>query len=191
MFEKLKNVFGNRPASPEPVSQATARMFLDGAYRLHRSEDVHRFSALAIDAFPELSGRITCFGADWLGRQFALDSARVADGKQLVLLLEPGTGEALEIPANYSSFHTDELVHHADAAVANSFYRAWRLAGGLAPAYDQCVGYKIPLFLGGEDKVSNLELCTFETYWGMSTQLLAQVRRLPEGEPIGRVTIDK
>lgn len=115
----------------------------------------------------------------------------MADGEQLVLLLEPGTGEALEVPANYSSFHTDELVHHADAAVANSFYRAWRLAGGLAPAYDQCVGYKIPLFLGGEDEVSNLELCTFETYWGLSTQLLAQVRRLPEREPIGRVTIDK
>lgn len=190
MFEKLKNAFGKRAASPEPASQITARTFLDGAYRLHRSEDVHWFTALAVDAFPEFSDRITCFGADWLGRQFALDSARVADGEPLVLLLEPGTGEVLEIPANYSSFHTDELVHHADAAVANSFYEAWRLAGGLAPAYAQCVGYKIPLFLGGEDEVLNLELCPFETYWGLSAQLLAQVRRLPKGERLGRVTIE-
>lgn len=190
LFEKLKNVLGKRPRAPEPTSSTSPNAFLDGAYRLHKSEDVERFTALAIRAFPELSTRVTCFGADWLGRQFALDSARVVVGEQQVLLLEPGTGEMLQIPADYSSFHTDELVHEADTAVAYGFFHKWRSAGGLIPAYDQCVGYRRPLFLGGEDEVSNLELCDFELYWDISAQLLEQVRGLPRGTPITGMSIN-
>lgn len=189
MFEKLKNAFGKRSAA-EPDLSTSSETFLEGAYRLHMSKDVERFTALAIGAFPELSGRITCFGSDWLGRQFALDNARIVGGEQQVLLLEPGTGEMLQIPADYSSFHTAELVHEADAAVAYGFFKKWRSVGGLIPTYDQCVGYGTPLFLGGEDEVSNLELCNFDVYWEISAQLLKQVRGLPLGTPIRSISIN-
>lgn len=33
---------------------------------------------------------------------------------------------------------------------------------GAEPAYDQCIGYKKPLFLGGEDDISNQELSDLE-----------------------------
>lgn len=190
MFEKLKNLLGKRPVAPELASSTSTKTFLDGAYRLHKSEDVERFTALAIGAFPELSSRITCFGADWLGRQFALDSTRVVGREQQVLLIEPGTGEMLQIPADYSSFHTDELVHEADTAAAYGFFQKWRSAGGLVPAYNQCIGYRRPLFLGGEDDVSNLELCDFDLYWDISAQLLEQVRGLPQGTPITGISIN-
>ncbi|MCW3838470.1 hypothetical protein ACFQ1E_20715 [Sphingomonas canadensis] len=79
-------------------------IYLDGAYRQHRPEDAARFTQLAVDAFPAFIGRIECFGADWLGRQFALDHRRLIDGVPQVLTLEPGTGEALEIPVNQTGF---------------------------------------------------------------------------------------
>lgn len=150
--------------------------YLQGAYRLHRPQDIARFTALATEAFPAFAGRISCFGADWLGRQFATDEGRIVAGKPLVLLLEPGTGEALEIPLDRIAFHEQELIEEPDAAVAYSFFEQWLSTGGSRPAYDQCIGYRQPLFLGGADEVSNLELSDFDVYWTISAQLLAKVR---------------
>ena len=183
----FKNLFG-RPKTAPVVTFTTPSV--ERAYRRHRPEDVDRFTALAEEAFSPMKGIIRCFGADWLGRQFATDSTRLEDGKPQVLMLEPGTGEGLQIPANIDTFHTQVLIEHADAAVAEPFFRAWIATGGRAPAYDQCIGYKVPLYLGGEDELSNLELSDFEVYWGLSAQLLAKARELPVGTPIRSIGIE-
>lgn len=164
-------------------------IYLDGAYRQHRPEDVDRFTELAVVAFPEFVERIECFGADWLGRQFAIDKLRVADGRPQVLMLEPGTGEALEIPVDVGAFHEVELAQAADAAVAHSFFKQWLANGGAPPGYDECIGYMKPLYLGGADDVTNLELVDLDVYWTISGQLLAQVRGLPVGAKISGITI--
>jgi hypothetical protein len=57
------------------------------------------------DAFSDYAQRACPFGYDWLGRQFALDSSRVENGESLVLLMEPGTAEVLEIPLSFAAFH--------------------------------------------------------------------------------------
>jgi hypothetical protein len=51
---------------------------------------------LISEAFPDFRARAVPFAFDCLERQFAMDRGRVADEPQ-VLLLEPGTGQALEI----------------------------------------------------------------------------------------------
>lgn len=164
-------------------------IYLDGAYRLHRSEDVTRFTEFAIDAFPDFENRITCFGADWLGRQFATDHARLVRGVPQVLMLEPGTGEALEIPVDQACFHGQELVEEPDAAVAHLFFRRWIDAGGARPSYEQCVGYRTPLYLGGTDDLANLEVVDLDVYWTLAAQLLTQVRGLPIGTRIADASI--
>lgn len=169
----------------EPEPAGSPRSFLDGAYRLHRSEDVEKYTELAAEAFPDFAKRITCFGADWAGRQFATDEARIIGGERQILLLEPGTGEVLQIPVGLNTFHTGELVEQPDAVAGLSFFNEWLAVGGIKPAYGQCVGYKKPLFLGGQDNVSNLELVDFEVYWAIAGQILDQVRGLPIGTKIG------
>ena len=163
--------------------------YLDGAYRLHRPEDVGRFTVLAVEAFPQFADSIECFGADWLGRQFATDQRRVIDGEPQVLMLEPGTGEALEIPVDRVAFHAEELANEPDAAAAYSFFKEWLAAGGVRPAYDQCVGYKRPLYLGGRDDIANLEAVDLEVYWTLSAQTLAHVRGLSVGTRIRHASI--
>ena len=166
-----------------------ARTYLDGAYRLHRSEDVERFTSLAVEAFPTLAGRITCFGSDWAGNQFATDEDRLVKGERQILLLELGTGEALHIPAGLDTFHIVELIQQPDAVASVSFFKQWLAGGGQAPGYGQCVGYKKPLFLGGEDAVSNLEIVDFEVYWAIVAQILDQTKGLPVGTKIGSISI--
>lgn len=134
------------------MSRWAGATFDDGLYRVHEAGAAVRVAQVVGEAFPEHAGSIGVFAGDWLGRQFAIDRRRVdATGEPQILLLEPGTGEALEIPVAFAAFHDDELVDEADAAVAASFFAAWKRAHpDLVPLEaSQCVGYRVPLFLGG------------------------------------------
>ncbi|MGY4398324.1 hypothetical protein ACVWZA_003530 [Sphingomonas sp. UYAg733] len=189
MFDWLKRNASKQSTTQDHARASSPRVFWEGAYRLHRAEDVEKYTTLAIAAFPNFAKRINCFGSSWLGCQFATDETRVVGGEQQILLLEPGTGEALEIPAGLSTFHTGELMTQHDAVAATGFLNKWLVAGGETPLYDQCVGYRTPLYLGGEDEVSNLVIADFEVYWGMAAQLLEKVRGVPVGTRIDKITI--
>jgi hypothetical protein len=190
--EEVKALSLRECGQPE-VQLVTSRLggstFGDGVYRVHLPADVGRFTDMAKGAFPSFATRITCFASDWLGRQFAIDAARNVSGRPEVLMLEPGTGEVLEIPGDIESFHDDVLVAEPDAALAISFYAMWRSSGGSKPSYEQCVGYQRPLYLGGYDEVENLQLADFEVYWGLSAQLLTKAAGLQVGRRIGKVSI--
>ncbi len=158
--------------------------FERGLYRVVRASDVTRWNARIAAAFPEFGGQVMCFGFDWLGRAFAVDPQRLEGGQPGVVMFEPGTGEALEIPCNIASFHDEELIEYRDAALASDFHQRWLANGGAAPDYDQCVGYKKPLFLSGADELSNLELSDIDVYWHLAGQLIASAKGLPPGTQI-------
>ena len=167
----------------------SGKSFNGGLYRIVPAGTLQRWNERASAAFPSFAGRLTCFGMDWLGRAFAVDASRQVEGAPGVVLLEPGTGEVLEIPCNVRSFHEVELVSYREEALAESFYKEWRATGASAPGFNECIGYKRPLFLGGSDTVENLEVTGLEVYWELAGQLLAKARGLPIGAPIGSVTI--
>ncbi len=160
-----------------------------GLYRIHSVANMTRWTEAVEEAFPDFRQRIFCFAFDWLGRMFAVDFARKANGQYLVLMLEPGTGQALEIPVTFMGFHNQELVQYQDEALAVEFYKTCQNSGGKHPAFDQCIGYKNPLFLGGSDTVENLERTDLEVYWSITGQLLSKVRGLADGTRVGNVQI--
>jgi len=163
--------------------------FKQGLYRILRADTVARWGQCVCAAFPKFKGRLTCFGVDWLGRVFALDSGRLVEGEPGVVMLEPGTGEALEIPCGIVSFHEVELIDYREEALAESFHAQWRSTGGSPPLITQCVGYKRPLFLGGSDTIDNLELTSLDVYWELARQLLEQTRGVPIGTVVDNITI--
>src|ERR1700722_18073038 len=147
------------PGYVELAGRFAGCTFENGLYRLHDAETGSRGWALMAESFPEFASRVRPFGFDWLGRQFGMDYGRVERGEPLVLLLEPGTGEALEIPYSFSAFHKqlDEL---REPALAGSFFASWAAASPevIPLGVTQCAGYKIPLFLGGKGALDNLEV---------------------------------
>jgi hypothetical protein len=185
MFERFKAHFrlDSSPAArlgnadlPTGVADLLAEFggssFEGGLYRVMRADESSEWTSRVIYAFPAFKGRVTAFGYDWLGRVFAIDEGRLEGGKPGVVMFEPGTGEALEIPANIESFHEDELINFSDAALAMGFYKEWRNTARVELKYGQCVGYKRPLFLGGEDGLGNLEVCDVDVYWHVQGQLI-------------------
>ena len=149
-------------------------IFGRGEYRLHNIRDIGKWNDIVSDAFPEVKGKIECFGSDWLGRQFAIYNG--IEENEKILMFEPGTGYILEIPCNFVDFHNDMLINNYDSCVAINFYQMWLQKNNNILSYNQCVGYKIPLFLGGEDNTDNLELTDMEVYWDISAQLIAKIK---------------
>ncbi|GAB3933043.1 hypothetical protein GCM10029976_039830 [Kribbella albertanoniae] len=176
-----------------PLQEVRARFggctFRDGLYRIHGESSAAVAKAWVDDAFPEFKGRFEIFGFDWLGRQFAADRARGEASDPEVMLIEPGAGEALEIPVPFSKFHDEELVDYSDEALAVNFYAQWRSQSPGSLGFDQCAGYQVPLFLGGKDQVENLELSDIEVYWGIMGQLRAQAREVGLGNPIAGIDL--
>lgn len=195
MFEKFLEAFlqdqlgclgGTRKVlapNGKPFSQVLNSLgggsFGGGVYRVIQIADLNVWAQRVNLAFPIFEERITCFSYDWLGRVFAEDPARLVGGLPGVVMFEPGTGDALEIPSNILTFHDEEILQFGDAALATSFFQQWLKQGGKRPAASECVGYKLPLFLGGKDDVRNLELCDIDVYWHISSQLILQARGLP------------
>lgn len=161
----------------------------DGAYRLHRKEDVVRFNACAAEVFLDRALQFQCFGADWMGRQFALDQGRMIKGDPQVAILDPATGEIFEIPCGYREFHEIEMIKYPNETVEYDRFKQWLSSGGVAPKYGECIGFRVPLFLGGKDAFDNLEVVDLDVYWSISGQILAQTRDLAIGTRIGGISV--
>ncbi|MER9306598.1 T6SS immunity protein Tdi1 domain-containing protein [Mesorhizobium sp. M0496] len=172
------------PGLKELLTSFGGGSFKQGLYRIVRAQDVARWNARVSLGFPEFTGRITCFGYDWQGTAFAVDTGRLEQGEPGVVMFEPDTGEALQIPCNVRTFHDIELIEDEDAILASDGYAMWREAGGAQPAYAQCIGSKKPLFLGGEETIENLELSDLDVYWHIMGQIIAKVKGLPPGTPV-------
>jgi len=158
--------------------------FNGGLYRIINENDLDLWNNRVLFAFPQFEKRILCFAYDWLGSVFATDSGRLVNGNHGVLMFEPGTGKALNIPSDIQSFHDEGLIEFGEAALGISFFKGWLASGGMPPRFDQCIGYKKPLFLGGEDDIENLEVSDLDVYWHLMGQLIRKTRGLTEGTNI-------
>jgi hypothetical protein len=164
--------------APAPVREVVAALggisFAGGLYRVLPASAVDSWTRTAAGAFPELQGRATVFAVDWSGRLFAADAARSGGrAAQRVLVLDPGAGEAHESRSTVAEMHTWEMLEQPHALLRQPDYEKWRLAADddrpLLP--HECVGYRVPLFLGGPDDVSNRERTGLADYWQRTGQL--------------------
>lgn len=211
MFDEFRRVFGARrdvvssaglpwrddalltvPGYSSFMDEFAGASFRGGLYRLHDDESGPAAAQWISEMFPTTD--IRPFAFDWLGRQFGFDAAAAEDARfRSVLLVEPGTGEILTIPATFDDFHASTLHEYEDAALASGFFLEWVNECGptLPISHDYCVGYRVPLFLGGADAVTNLELTDMAVYWGVTGQLWLATRAMQPGTGLGSVSIGR
>lgn len=159
----------------EFMTKFQGETFKNGLYRVHNLNEIVKWNDIVREAFPYFKNQIFCFSYDWLGRQFALDFTRVFEGEPMILMFEPGTGDALEIPSTFLSFHEEELIEFQDSALAVEFFNEWKKENTQPLDHNKCVRYKVPLFLGGEDEITNLDISDMDVYWGIIGQLMKQL----------------
>ena len=187
-FFNVEDIFKNTPYDveltldvPEDVKEFLYKYegmtFGEGLYRIHKLEEIEKWNKIVTDVYTEFQGWVHCFGYDWLGRQFAINFKSTSNNRPLILMFEPGTADVLEIPCNFVDFHEEEITEYHDACLASSFFKQWVTeVDNNALESSKCVGYKIPLFLGGEDNISNLELSDMEVYWSIYSELITKTK---------------
>jgi hypothetical protein len=148
-----------------------------GAYRIHEEAAAAHWTEIVTSFFSSMD--VSCFGYDWLGRQFAYHS----NGDE-VLHFDIETGEYDRTFRNLVDFHNVELIEDFEKATALAAFREW-LAHEPSPLQmTECVGYRIPFALGGEDDPSNFERSDMEVYWDICGQIRAQLLDVEEGSPV-------
>lgn len=173
MFEKFMEYVGEKKicsfsSAEEFIALKNGNNFMNGMYRLFKTNDVSKWNEIVETAFPQYAHLIEVFGFDWLGRIFALNKK-----SGTVLVFEPGTGEVLDIPADLTGFHDIEIAEYHEDSLASNFFEEWfEKSGRYVLKYNECAGYKVPLFLNGDDTVDNLEVGDMEVYWEIMTPLI-------------------
>lgn len=147
------------------------RQFGNGLFRVFRQEKLQIWNDNVIMAYPQFSDQFELFAYDWLGRCFGIDLRVETRGN--ILMFEIGTNDVLEIPCQFLDFLNEEIPMHSEACLASEFYLDWLSHSGKPVEYDRCIGYKVPLFLGGEDTIDNLENSDMDVYWHIISQVIS------------------
>jgi hypothetical protein len=173
------------------IEHLGGKTFNDGLYRVYRGDEIKKFTDIICEQFDAAQGECFAFAADWMGRQFIIDFAEMQDDKPTIGLLEPGVPDSCSSDQPIGAFHNEELVKGTLNMLAEPFYKEWKkkTKGVIGP--NQCVGYEVPLFLGGEVKVKNLEVIDMEVYLHFCVKLWNKVKDLPDGTPIGDIIADE
>jgi len=179
MFTQFKEYFNiptidaaakkNKDSLSEFRNEFQGMEFGEGIYRAFKIEDIPKWKGIIAEGYHEFEGKFEPFGFDWLGRCFAVDLRRKTKGQ--ILMFEIGTAEVLQIPCDIITFHNNEIPVNGEACLAETLFTQWSESAGQKIGYSQCVGYKVPLFLNGEDDIENLELSDMEVYWSILSQI--------------------
>ena len=153
----------------EFIIQLGGRRFGNGLFNSFSVDNIKKWTEIVNQAYPEFENLYRIFGYDWLGRCFGIDLRENTYGN--ILMFEIGTNDVLEIPCTFQEFLNVEIPLYSDSCLAEPFFNEWMDYSKESITYGRCAGYKIPLFLGGEDTVANLENSDMEVYWSIITQI--------------------
>ena len=126
--------------------------------------------------FPEYKGMFRAFGCDWMGRCFAVP----AKNEEKIIMFDPGVLEVYEVPLNLRDFVNRAIPLNTNECLAADSFISWYRAYGEELGKNRCVGYKVPLFLGGVEEAENFELQEMDVYWDMVTKAAMKLRGIPE-----------
>lgn len=100
------------------------------------------------------------------------------------------SGGVYELDGTIPELLDQQMVDDPDTCLAQDLFSAWRAVHSKRASHGTCVGFKTPLFLGGDGTVENLEIVDEAVYWQIHGQLWAKVRGLPPGAVIDGVEIN-
>lgn len=146
-----------------------------GSYWVLTLEEAELADAWLYGAFAELKvARTISFARDWSGRVYAWHPRTAA-----VLIADPADGAYYTCPSSFTELHQTDLREDRDEMLNEHVYRRLLATGWEAPSRTTCIGYRTPLFLNGEDDVSNMEHIDIDVYWTITGQLIARVLGYP------------
>lgn len=190
-FEKFLKFFGEKKMAVEEIENVvtftevfSGKEFGDGAFKVFKKEEIEKWNGVVREMFPDFLMGFCLFGYDWLGRFYATDIT-----ENVIFVFDPSTNETMELFCQFAFFVNKTLPKSANDILALKLYKKY-LKDNRKPVYSSCVGYKVPLFLGGEDTLENYEETDMEVYWSILAQIIDKIKNMPDGTVIDNFSIN-
>jgi hypothetical protein len=199
MYEIFLNKCSSKKVIPiSPVSglnsdidaffnECGGRSFENGLYRTHTASSSLSWNVLVTTFFPQYGSDLILFGFDWMGRQFGIDLTRTVT----IVMFDPSTAESFRVESGIAAFHNIDLLREEDDLLSKSNCLEIKEKLGIDElGFAECIGYKRPLFIGGEDSIDNYQKQNLEVYWEFNCQIYLQIKGLPPGTKINSINFE-
>lgn len=190
-FEKFLKFFSEKKVATQGAENVltfteafSGKEFGNGLFKVFKKEENEKWNGVVKEMFPEFQEKFLLFGYDWLGRFYATN-----EFENIVFVFDPSTNDIMSLENEFAYFVNKTLPKNANDILALKLYNKW-LKKNSKPLFSNCVGYKVPLFLGGEDTLNNYEESDLEVYWSISAQIIAQIKDKLDGTDIDTFSIN-
>ncbi|MDR3668691.1 MAG: DUF1851 domain-containing protein [Ignavibacteriaceae bacterium] len=146
--------------------------FRNGLYRTHTLESSIKWGLIISKFFPGYPGCLP-FGYDWMGCQLCVHR----NYENNIYMFDAATGKDYSAKSSLNDFHNEGLIYDRTSYLSEPiFIEALEFLKLKKISYQNCLGFKIPLFLGGTDSFDNYESTDMEVYWEIQGQLFSQIK---------------
>jgi hypothetical protein len=160
------------------ISQYGGCILNNGLLKIHTFEYVDKWTALLSEYFREEINPfdMICFASNWQGCMYCIDKK-----DSTITYFDPATCEFFSADSSLQFFFDEILVSgEYDIIFEDYFYEAFEYLNLKNLEYENSLGHKIYLHLGGEDDVSNLEIVDTDVLWDLQIQVAASISEIDE-----------
>ncbi len=161
--------------------------FENGAFYVFAKREICEWADAIKFLFPSADTYIPV-GRDWLNRLYAVRQEN--DFSSDVILFSHITDEFFSLGVNIRQFFDSFLINEYETLLDMTIFGEFVASNDITlPLIQSGIQMKIPLFLGGDYSVANMELVDPKMDWDIVTQLLLQTREMEVGQSVSGVEI--
>lgn len=149
----------------EFFKNTSGKSFFNGLYTIFKQEDIEKWNNIVGEYFPDYKGSFLVFAYDWMGKIYAVEN-----NSKMVIMFDPEEHACYAADMDIVKFH-EELVNNTDGILSVNYFNQWFENNNKVIKYGRCIGFKIPLSLGGKDELNNLEEIDMEVYWTITLDI--------------------
>jgi Domain of unknown function (DUF1851) len=196
-YPVTKIIAGEKPklndtAASKGIKDLSVAVYLNGLYTIVNRAEGGTLTKLTESVFPAVVDKITVFAVDWMGRLFATDKSEPdSSGAATITCFDFAEPSSFSTDANFDDFHNSTAIDMMSELFNLEQFEQWTSEHQPPTDGVSCVGYKTPLFLGGEDDQENMEMTDRSVYLHMLSELWSSVKDLPEGSRIKQIEFEE
>lgn len=150
----------------EFLEYVRGKTFLNGLYTIFKKEDIQKWNDIIGNYFPNYKNTFEVLSYDWLGRIYVIDN-----NTKMIKLFDPEEYKCYATDMDITVFH-EEIVNDPDGILSINYFNNWFEENKhKVIKYGNCVGFKVPLSLGGKDELDNLEEIDMDVYWTITLDI--------------------
>lgn len=141
----------------------------DGILKILNRRDVHKWRSNINLAFPRFANKFEPFAFDWLGSFYCVKLTQST--KPAIFIFNILQNRCLLVPCDLITFLEKEIPQNSTMALQSHKFNQWKLSNQPLK-YNECVGYTVPVFLGGVEILDSSKVFDLDEYWQIFTDLL-------------------